>query len=164
MRQELAEKDEEMEMLRESLGELEQRHNQQATQVSHELNMKEQILGTLEKQNTDQTQRIEMMESTRNQAFEKQLEFFEQQRQEYNSKIDKLQSDNLDKDRQLAMITHKNERMVDDLERKSRDMTQTLEQVQSERDALEEKLDTTKRRLNDVQDEAQQNQLVYGRD
>lgn len=88
-----------MEMLRESLSELEQRHNQQATQVSHELNMKEQILGTLEKQNTDQKQRIEMMESTRNQAFEKQLEFFEQQRQEYNSKIDKLQSDNLDKDR-----------------------------------------------------------------
>ena len=31
MRQELAEKDEEMEMLRESLGELEQRHNQHAT-------------------------------------------------------------------------------------------------------------------------------------
>mgnify|MGYP000864605665 CR=1 FL=1 len=88
-----------MEMLRESLSELEQRHNQQATQVSHELNMKEQILGTLEKQNTDQKQRIEMMESTRNQAFEKQLEFFEQQRQEYNSKIDKLQGDNLDKDR-----------------------------------------------------------------
>lgn len=142
-------------MLRESLSELEQRHNQQATQVSHELNMKEQILGTLEKQNTDQRQRIEMMESTRNQAFEKQLEFFEQQRQEYNSKIDKLQSDNLDKDRQLALISHKNERTVEDLERKNRDITQSLEQVQSERDALDEKLDATRRRLNEVQDEAQ---------
>jgi len=31
-----------------------------------------------------------MMETTRNQAFEKQLEFFESQRLEYNNKIDKL--------------------------------------------------------------------------
>ena len=64
--------------------------------------MKHQIIESLEKQNQDQKQRIEMMESNRNQAFEKQLEFFEQQRQEYNGKIDKLQNDNIDKDRQLA--------------------------------------------------------------
>ena len=39
--------------------------------------MKQQIIDTLEKQNEDYKQRIEMMEATRNQAFEKQLEFFE---------------------------------------------------------------------------------------
>ena len=44
------------------------------------------------------------MESTRTQAFEKQLEFFESQRLEYNTKIDKLQSENLEKDRQLAQL------------------------------------------------------------
>lgn len=43
-----------------------------------------------------------MMESTRNQAFEKQLEFFESQRQEYNNKIDKLQNESISRDRQLA--------------------------------------------------------------
>lgn len=78
MHGEFAEKDEEMEILRDNYAALEQRHNQQATQVQHELNMKHQIIESLEKQNQDQKQRIEMMESNRNQAFEKQLEFFEQ--------------------------------------------------------------------------------------
>lgn len=41
MRDEFAEKDDEIEMLRENLNELEQRHNQQLTQVQHELNMKQ---------------------------------------------------------------------------------------------------------------------------
>lgn len=83
--------------------------------------MKQQIIDTLEKQNEDYKQRIEMMEATRNQAFEKQLEFFEQQRQEYNSKIDKIQSENLEKDRKLAQLSHQNERMVEDLERQVKD-------------------------------------------
>ena len=164
MRDEFTEKDEEIEILRENFAELEQRHNQQLTQVQHELNMKQQIIDSLEKQNQDQKQRIEMIESTRNQAFEKQLEFFEQQRQEYNAKIDKLQGDNLDKDRQLAQIQHKYERMLEDGERKVRDLTQNLDHLQRERDQLLEKQDQTKKKLSDIQDEAQQNQLVFGRD
>jgi len=54
MRDEFTEKDEEIEMLRENFAELEQRHNQQLTQVQHELNMKQQIIDSLEKQNQDQ--------------------------------------------------------------------------------------------------------------
>ena len=42
---------------------------------------------------------LELITSQEEFSPEKQLEFFEQQRQEYNSNIDKLQSDNLDKDR-----------------------------------------------------------------
>ena len=105
-----------------------------------------------------------MIETTRNQAFEKQLEFFEQQRQEYSAKIDKLQGDNLDKDRQLAQIQHKYERMLEDSERKVRDLTQNLDHLQRERDSLLEKQEQTKKKLSDIQDEAQQNQLVFGRD
>lgn len=59
MRDELAEKDEEMEMMRDHLGELEQRHNQQGTQVEHELSMKHQIMESLERQNQEQRARIE---------------------------------------------------------------------------------------------------------
>jgi hypothetical protein len=40
--------------------------------------MRQQIIDSLEKQFNDQKARIEMIESTRNQSFEKQLEFFEQ--------------------------------------------------------------------------------------
>lgn len=54
MHGEFAEKDEEMEILRDNYAALEQRHNQQATQVQHELNMKHQIIESLEKQNQDQ--------------------------------------------------------------------------------------------------------------
>ena len=124
MREEFTEKDEEMELLRDSFAELEGRHNQQTTQVQHELHMKQQIIDTLEKQNQDSKARIEMMETTRNQAFEKQLEFFEQQRQEYNNKIDKLQGENLEKDRLLAQSTHKHERSCEDQSRKIKDLSQ----------------------------------------
>lgn len=96
-----------------------------------------------------------MIESTRNQAFEKQLEFFEQQRLEYNSRIDKLQGDNLDKDRQLAQLQHKQERVQEECERKLRDLTQTIEHLTRERDQLSEKLDMLKKKLSDTQDEAQ---------
>lgn len=41
MREESAEKDEEIEMLRDNLTELEQRHTSQTTQVQHELTMKQ---------------------------------------------------------------------------------------------------------------------------
>ena len=81
------------------------------------------------------------MESTRNQAFEKQLEFFEQQRFEYNSKIDKLQVENLEKDRQIAQFQHKAERSVEDYERQIRDLTDNTETLERERDTLAEKLD-----------------------
>ena len=81
------------------------------------------------------------MESTRNQAFEKQLEFFEQQRFEYNSKIDKLQVENLEKDRQIAQFQHKAERSVEDYERQIRDLTDNTETLEKERDTLAEKLD-----------------------
>jgi hypothetical protein len=71
MREEFAEKDEEIELLRDNLAELEQRHGQQTTQAQHELTMKQQIIETLEKQSQDARARIEQMEGTRNQAFEK---------------------------------------------------------------------------------------------
>jgi len=83
--------------------------------------MKRQVIETLEKQNQDARSRLEMMESTRNQAFEKQLEFFESQRQEYNNKIDKLQNESISKDRQLAQAQHQHERLLEDLERKRKE-------------------------------------------
>jgi chromosome segregation ATPase len=105
-----------------------------------------------------------MIESTRNQAFEKQLEFFEQQRLEYNSRIDKLQGDNLDKDRQLAQLQHKQERVQEDCDRKTRDLAQNIEHLTRERDQLSERQESLKKKLSDTQDDAQQQQLVFGRD
>lgn len=48
MRDESIEKDEELEILRHNLQELDQRHNQQVTQGQHELSMKQQIIENLE--------------------------------------------------------------------------------------------------------------------
>jgi uncharacterized coiled-coil DUF342 family protein len=54
--------------------------------------------------------------------------------------------------------------MLEDSERKVRDLTQNLDHLQRERDSLLEKQEQTKKKLSDIQDEAQQNQLVFGRD
>ena len=126
--------------------------------------MRQQIIDSLEKQFNDQKARIEMIESTRNQSFEKQLEFFEQQRQDYNTKIDKLQADNLEKDRLLAQLQHKHERTVDEDQRRVKDLEQTLEHVKREKDTQQEKMLELKKKLSDTQDEAQRQSLVYGRD
>jgi hypothetical protein len=48
MRDESIEKDDELEILRHNLQELDQRHNQQVTQGLHELSMKQQIIENLE--------------------------------------------------------------------------------------------------------------------
>lgn len=53
---------------------------------------------------------------------------------------------------------------MEDLQRKVRDLTQYQEQLEREKESLQSKLEQTKQKLSDVQDEAQQNQLVYGRD
>jgi len=54
--------------------------------------------------------------------------------------------------------------LLEDLQRKVRDLTQYQEQLEREKEQLQSKLEQTKQKLSDVQDEAQQNQLVYGRD
>lgn len=104
MREELAEKEEEIECLQGELRESESRHQQYVTQMEHELSLKQQLCETLERQVRDSRERIEYLEFGKNSAFEKQIEHFEQQRQEYNSKIDKLQVENLEKDRQIAQL------------------------------------------------------------
>ena len=76
---------------------------------------------SLERQVRDSKERVEILEMGRNSAFEKQIEHFEQQRQEYNQKIDKLQMDNLEKDRQLASLQHKLERLGEEVDRKKYD-------------------------------------------
>ncbi len=118
MREEMAEKDEEIECLQGELSESEQRHQNYVTQMEHELSLKQQMMETLERQVRESRERMEMVEYGKNSAFEKQIEHFEQQRQEYNQKIDRLHTENLEKDRQLAQSQHKLERLTDELERK----------------------------------------------
>lgn len=104
MRDDINEKEEEIECLQSELRESEQRHQGYVTQMEHELSLKQQMMDTMERQVKDSRERIEMLEMSRNTAFEKQIEHFEQQRQEYNAKIDRLQIENLEKDRQIAQL------------------------------------------------------------
>lgn len=58
----------------------------------------------------------------KNSSFEKQVEHFESQRVEMNARIDKLMTENLDKDKQIASLTHKLDRNTDALTRKTTDL------------------------------------------
>lgn len=60
------------------------------------------MIEALERQVRESRERQEQLEQGRNTAFEKQIEHFESQRQEYNAKIDRLQHEGLEKDRTLA--------------------------------------------------------------
>ena len=69
MREEMQEKDEEIECLQNELRDIEGRHQGYITQMEHELSLKHQMMETLERQAKDQKERIEQMEQGRNSAF-----------------------------------------------------------------------------------------------
>ena len=69
------------------------------------------------------------------------------QRVELNNRIDRLTQDNLEKDKQIASLTHRFDRNADALSRKTSDLDQLKEQIDKEKTQLVEKLDTTRQRL-----------------
>ncbi len=77
MRDDIQEKEEEIECLQNELRESEARHQNYVTQMEHELSLKQQMMETLERQVKESRDRIELLEMSRNSAFEKQIEHFE---------------------------------------------------------------------------------------
>jgi len=84
--------------------------------------MKQQLVETLEKQIAEMKERLLQAENGRHSAFEKQLEHFEQQRQELNAKIEKLHHENIDKDRQIGQLQNRVERLLEDIEHRKGEM------------------------------------------
>ena len=164
MREEMAEKDDEIECLQGELSESEQRHQGYVTQMEHELSLKQQMMETLERQVREGRERMEMVEYGKNSAFEKQIEHFEQQRQEYNQKIDRLHTENLDKDRQIAQLQHKLERTIDDLERKRQEVDSSRQSLEKDKKQVTDKLESTKKKLSELQDDSMKQKLEFGRE
>ncbi len=71
MRDEMSEKEEEIECLQNELRESEQRHQGYVTQMEHELSLKQQMMETMERQIKEGRDRMEMLEYGKNSAFEK---------------------------------------------------------------------------------------------
>lgn len=103
-------------------------------------------------------------EFNRNESYEKYVEHFEQQRQELNLKIDKLSRENLEKEKTIANLTHQSERSGDALQRKISELEQAKASIENDKKTLQQKFDQTKQRLTEMQDEAMQNKLEYGRE
>ena len=80
IREEVAEKEEEIEVLQNELRSSEQNNQSYMIQAEHDLSLKQQMIESLERQVKDARDRVESMECGRNSAFEKQIEHFEQQR------------------------------------------------------------------------------------
>ena len=78
MREELLEKEDEIECLQNELRDAELRHSSLITQMEHELSLKHQMVESLDRQVRDARERTELLEQGRNSAFERQIEHFEQ--------------------------------------------------------------------------------------
>ncbi len=105
-----------------------------------------------------------MLEYGKNSAFEKQIEHFEQQRQEYNQKIDRLHVENLEKDRHIAQLQHKIERLNDDQERKKQEIESSKQNLEREKKQITDKLENTKKKLTELQDDSMKQKLEFGRE
>jgi chromosome segregation ATPase len=70
-REELADKEDEIECLQNELRDAEARHQAYINQVDHELSLKHQLIESLERQVRESRERQESMETGRNQAFER---------------------------------------------------------------------------------------------
>ena len=95
--------------------------------------MKQQTIESLEKQLNELKDRLKSAESNKSQSFERQVEQFEGQHTELNNKIDRLVQENLDKDKQIASLTHRFDRNADALSRKTSDYDQLREQIDKEK-------------------------------
>ena len=73
-------------------------------------------------------------------------------------------SDNLEKDKQIASMTHKLDRHTDSLTRKTSDLDSIREQMEREKTQLTEKLEGTRAKMQATQDEAMQLKLESGRE
>ena len=126
--------------------------------------MKQQTIETLERQNAQLKDRLSQVEFTKNNSYERQIEHFEQQKNELNARIDKYQHDNLEKDKQIASLTHKMERTTDALDRKTSDYAQIKEQLEREKAQLVEQLETKKLKLSEEQEKNMQLNLDSSRE
>ena len=132
--------------------------------MEHEISLKQKSIEALEKLNCELKERLNQAENNKMSSFEKQIELFEQQRSEMNARIDKLMQENIDKDKQLASINHQMDRKQDALDRKVIDFEQTREQLEREKKQIAEKLEATRQKLTEIQDEAMQLKLESGRE
>ena len=127
------EKDIELEYLQDQLSHLEQHQQSYNAQIEHELTIKQQTNENLERQLNEVKERLQSAESTKHSSFERQVEHFEAQRVELNGRIEKLMTENLEKDKSIASLTHKLDRNTDNLTRKTSDLEQARAQMDKEK-------------------------------
>lgn len=81
-----------------------------------------------------------------------------------NGKIDKLLSEGLEKDKQMASLEHKTERDAEMFERKNNELTINITHITRERDQFSEKYEFNKAKLSEMQDDSMQHRLESGRE
>lgn len=116
------EKDMELEYLQDQMSNFEQHQQNLQAQFEHELSLKQQTCDNMSRQLSEANVRLQSLELNKHSSFDKQVEHFEIQRVELNARIDRLLAENLDKDKQLASMTHKLDRNTDSLTRKTQDL------------------------------------------
>ncbi len=81
---------------------------------------------------------------------------FDQQRAEFNSKIERLQVDNVEKDKQIATLQHRLERITEDLDKKKNEVDGIKLGNEKEKKLYQDKNETLKKKAAELQDELMQ--------
>ena len=89
-------------------------------------------------------ERVQSIENGKNSAFEKQIEYFEHQRQEYNKKIERLQTELIEKEKQVAQQQNKLDRTQEEHARKLADFDFQVETLIGEKEQLGDHLHNVK--------------------
>ncbi|CDW82778.1 guanylate-binding n-terminal domain containing protein [Stylonychia lemnae] len=153
LRDELQDREEEIECLQTELRESEQIHQGFAQQIEYELGLKQQMIENLDKQLRETKEKIELLENGKYSAFQKQIESFEQQRSEYNSKIERLQKELNEKDKNNALIQNQLDHANEELQKKNNEYEDLKQQYEDYKKQTQEKIDNLKKRISDFQDE-----------
>ncbi len=66
------------------------------------MQLRQQLIDSLERQLREERERGEQSERARSGAFERQVEWFEQQRLEMGARVEKMQQEIIDKERAVA--------------------------------------------------------------
>eukprot|EP00347_Sterkiella_histriomuscorum_P008409 403345203 len=153
LRDEVQDKEEEIECLQNELRENEHLHQGFVQQIEYDIGLKQQMIETLEKQLSEAKQRMELLENSKYAAFEKQVESFEQQRIESANKIDKLQSELTEKIKSNTAFQNLSDRLKEQLDKLNAECEQNAQNFGESKSAMQEKIDKLKSRVNDLTEE-----------
>ncbi|KRX05422.1 P-loop containing nucleoside triphosphate hydrolase [Pseudocohnilembus persalinus] len=161
LREQASNYEEEIDMLKEDLRELEVQTQTMTGQYEHELDLKIKNIENLEKIVAEGKEQLQQAQKNYAQQIEQQQANYNSEKMGWTEKNESLSSELQRKEKELIKLQQKKEGLENTLKRKEELFETTKNDLIGEKNQLNEKLEETKKNLSKVQDDFLQHKINY---